>query len=315
MPSYWELLLLILPIFILIGMGAGARRVGWLTEQADASLLKLVVNLLYPCLIFENVLGNPALRDPANIVAPPLVGYVTMACGIGASLYAGRLFGLERGRGLRTFGYAVGIYNFGYIPIPLMEGLFGRESLGVLLVYNMGCEAAIWTVGILVLSGGTLREGWRRLFNVPLLALVAALAGNAVHVEDYLPPALHTAIGMGAATAIPLGLLLIGASLMDYMGRPSQLFSVRVTGGACLMRLALLPMTFLTLAWLLPVSTELKRVILVQAAMPAGILSIVIAKHYGGQPLTAVQVVLGTTVVGLFAIPWWLRIGLLWVAP
>jgi predicted permease len=58
---------------------------------------------------------------------------------------------------------------------------------------------------------------------------------------------------------------------------------------------------------------ELKRVIVIEAAMPAGILPIVIARHYGGQPLTAVQVVVATTVVGLLVIPLWLRVGLAWV--
>jgi predicted permease len=51
----------------------------------------------------------------------------------------------------------------------------------------------------------------------------------------------------------------------------------------------------------------------IEAAMPAGILPIVIARHYGGQPLTAVQVVVATTVVGLLVIPLWLRVGLAWV--
>jgi predicted permease len=63
----------------------------------------------------------------------------------------------------------------------------------------------------------------------------------------------------------------------------------------------------------LPCSVDLKRVIVVQAAMPLGILSMVIARHYGGQPLTAVQVVMATTVVGVFVIPLWLSVGLAWV--
>ena len=315
MPSYWELLLLILPVFAVIALGGGARRVGWLTAEADTSLLKVVVNLLYPCLIFENVLGNASLRDPSNVILAPLVGYCTMALGIVAALHAGRLLGLERGKGLRTFGYSVGIYNYGYIPIPLMTALFGPDSIGVLLVHNVGCEAAIWTVGILVLSGGSLREGWRRLINPPLVTLIAALIGNAVHLDQHLPQAIRMAIGMLAACAVPLGLLLIGGVLMEYLVRPAQLVSARVTSGACLLRLAIFPACFLVLAAVLPASPDLKRVIIVQAAMPAGILPIVIAKHYGGQPLTAVQVVVGTTAVGLVAIPWWLGAGLAWVAP
>ena len=40
--SYWQLLLLILPVFMLMGLGMGLRRIGWLTTEADASLLRLV---------------------------------------------------------------------------------------------------------------------------------------------------------------------------------------------------------------------------------------------------------------------------------
>jgi predicted permease len=112
---------------------------------------------------------------------------------------------------------------------------------------------------------------------------------------------------------VPVGLIAIGSTLFESLSKPSQLFSLRVTPAACALRLVLFPSLFLLLAKFLPVSQELKRVIMVGAAMPAGIIPILIAKHYGGQPLTAVQVVIGTTAVGLIAIPLWLRIGLAWI--
>jgi predicted permease len=40
---------------------------------------------------------------------------------------------------------------------------------------------------------------------------------------------------------------------------------------------------------------------------------IIIARVYGGQPLTAVQMVLVTTALGLFTIPAWISVGLAWV--
>jgi len=313
MPSYWQLLLLILPVFALIGIGAVLRRVRWLNEEADESLLKVVVNFLYPCLIFDNVVGNAALRDPANLVFAPLVGFVTMAFGIGVAYYAAKAIGLKAGKGLRTFAFAVGIYNYGYIPIPLMTALFGPDSVGVLLVHNVGCEAAIWTVGILVLAGVPLREGWRKLLNPPVVALILAVVINATGLGARLPGVVMEVIRMSAACAIPLGLILIGATLVEYLGRPRELFDFKITVSSNVLRLGLIPVAFLLLAKFLPFLVELKRVIVMQAAMPAGILPIVIARHYGGQPLTAVQVVIGTTIVGLVAIPLWLKVGLAWV--
>jgi hypothetical protein len=47
--------------------------------------------------------------------------------------------------------------------------------------------------------------------------------------------------------------------------------------------------------------------------MPAAVLPILLAQYYGGQPLTAVQVVLSTTAVGLFTSPLWIRAGLAWL--
>ncbi len=317
MPSYWQLLLLILPVFALIGIGAVMRRVRWLNAEADASLLKLVVNFLYPCLIFENVLGNVALRQPGNLLLAPLVGFATIAMGIYLSYYAGRSLGLTQGEGLRTFAFSTGIYNYAYMALPLMTALFSDHSgsVGVMLVHNVGCEAAIWTVGILMLTGLSLREGWRKLFNAPVVALIAAVLGNTLDVGRFMPSVATNVIHLSAVCAIPLGLLLIGATLMEYFERPRELFDARVTLASSVLRLGVLPVLFLLLAKFIPFPDDLKRVMIVQAAMPAGILPLVIAKHYGGRPLTAVQVVIGTTVLGLFLIPLWLRLGLGWIFP
>ncbi len=312
LPGYWTLLALVMPVFAVIAAGAAARRARWLKPEADESLLKLVVNLLYPCLIFDNVLGNAALRTPGNLLAAPLLGFVTMAAGIPLAYLVARRAGFAAGSGLRTFAFSVGIYNYGYMAIPLVERLFGRDTLGVLFVFNVGCEAAIWTVGILMLSGVSLREGWRRVLNPPVYALALALVLNLSGGDAWLPGLLRQAIKMAGASAVPLGLLVIGATLVEYFAAPRTLAHPKTTSLSCALRLGLIPLGMLGLAAALPIPPELKGVLVVQAAMPAGILPIVIAKHYGGQPLVAVQVVLGTTAIGLFTVPLWLRLGMSW---
>jgi hypothetical protein len=67
---------------------------------------------------------------------------------------------------------------------------------------------------------------------------------------------------------------------------------------------------FLLLARYLPCSVELKRVILLQAAMPAAVFPIIMARHYGGDPITALRVVVATSLGGLLTIPLWLRFGM-----
>jgi hypothetical protein len=84
---------------------------------------------------------------------------------------------------------------------------------------------------------------------------------------------------------------------------------VRVVLVAALVRLGIMPVLFLLLAKFLPCSLELKRVLVLQGALPSAVLPIILAKHYGGDARTAVQVALGTSVVGLVAIPLWIRLG------
>ncbi len=314
MMSYWQLLLLILPVFALMALGMGLRRVGWLTAEADTSLLRVVVNVLYPCIIFENVHANPALRDPGNLAWAPLIGFVTMSGGIAVCYYAARLLGFTVGTGLRTFAFSAGIYNYSYITVPVMTALFGAGSLGVLFAHNVGAEAAIWIVGVMVLAGQSWREGWRQLLSPPVLALVVSVAVNLAGLGPHVPGLLLDVVHPLAACAIPMGLILSGATMAEhFFDRPRELFEPRTSFAAVGLRLGLMSVLFLLLARYGPFSADLRHVIMVQAAMPAGFLPIVLVKHYGGNVLTAVRVVLATVLASILLTPLWLRLALAWI--
>ena len=191
-----------------------------------------------------------------------------------------------------------------------MDAMFGESSRAVLLVHNVGVEAALWTGGVLVVSGLSPREGWRKLINAPMVALVVALAANLTGVATKVPAWAMTLVhGLGVC-AVPLGLLLTGVSVQPHLNDPRQLVNARVTLTAWLLRLGVLPWVLLLAARYLPISTELRQVLVVQAAMPSAVISIIVARVYGGQPLVAVQIIVGTTAVALFTIPFWIRFGL-----
>jgi predicted permease len=233
--------------------------------------------------------------------------------GIRAGLLVAKAIGLHVGTGLRTFALAVGVTNYGYLPLPIMAAMWGEESRGVLLVHNVGVEAAIWTVGLLVLSGESLREGWRKLVSPVMITLVLAVGCNLAGVTPLLPKLVTETVHALGVCAIPLGLIMTGVNLANYLNEPRHLFDAKVTFAAMALRLGVLPVVMLVVAKYLPCSVELKRVLLVQAAMPVAVVSIIIARMYGGHPRTAVQIVLGTTALGVFVIPLWLRAGLAWL--
>ena len=64
------------------------------------------------------------------------------------------------------------------------------------------------------------------------------------------------------------------------------------------------------MAYFLPISLPLKQVLVVQAALPAAMFPIILARHYGGQVGIAVQVVLSTTALSIATIPLIIYIGM-----
>jgi len=302
----------VLPIFLLAAVGGIIRRVNWLTAEADASLMKLVVNLLVPALILDSLLGNQALDDTLNVLVAPLVGFATVCIGLGVAYLAGPLFGLREAVRRRTFSFTVGIYNYGYIPIPLAILLFDRETLGVLFLHNLGVEAAIWTVCLGLLRGG-MKSNWRAIFNPPILAVLAGLVIHYTGLYAYFPGVLRTSIHLLGASAIPLALLLIGATMADNLGDFDPTKGAATVAGAVIVKLVVVALLFLGLAVILPVSLELKQVIVLQAAMPAAVFPLIMAKHYGGHVATALRVVFWTSIFSLITVPLWIRLGLHWI--
>ncbi len=305
----------VLPVFSIMGAGFLVRRLDWLTEEADRSLLRVTINGLLPCLIIDAVINNAALRQPGNVLLAPVVGFVTVMAGIGLAWLCRPLAGVRELVAGRTFSYCLGIYNYTYVPLPLAILLFPDrpDTVGVLFVHNVGVEFALWTIGLLFLSGVSVRQGWKKAINAPVISIAAGLVLNYAGGSAWIPKFVLTAVHVLGLCAFPMALLLIGAVVSDEFRQFRSASGWRVMIGACLLRLGVLPILFLLLARHLPCSTELKSVIILEAAMPAAVLPIVISKHYGGDINTALRVVLGTSMVGLITIPLWIRFGLKFV--
>lgn len=300
----------VIPVFGIIAIGLLIRKLDWLTEEADQSLIRVNINLLFPCLILDAALGNPALAKVSNLVLAPLVGFATAALGMLVASGAGRLHGLRDRSAARTFSATVGIYNYGYIPLPLALLLFpGGETVGVLFLHNVGVEVAVWTLGVMLFRGTGLGQDWRKVINAPLIAIVAALVMNALGVQDAVPRSVRLGVHWLGECAIPMALVLIGAVVADHLKDFHSASGWRTILTAVVLRQAALPILFLLAARHLPASLELKRVMVLEAAMPAAVFPIVMARHYGGDPPTALRVVISTSVVSLITIPLWIRFG------
>ena len=299
--DYLSILSVAVPVYLTMAAGAMARRTGMLKPEADVSLMKLSVMLLTPALIIERVVGNPTvMRLPPVLVAAGL-GYALVALGIALAYFVAPLIGLKKGEGRRTFSVACGLQNYGFVAIPIVTALFpDKSTLGVLFTFTLGVELACWTVGVGLLTGLD-KAPWRLALNAPVLTILISLLLNFSGLHVYVPQVAHNTFAMLGACAVPLAVLLIGASIADLWGQGAMQWKVAIVSP--ILRLGIIPVAFLLAAYHLPISLELKRVIVVQAAMPSAVFNIMIARLYGGHASTAVQVVIATTVVSCITTP------------
>jgi malate permease and related proteins len=299
--DYLSILSVAVPVYLTMAAGAIARRTGLLKPEADVSLMKLSVMLLTPALIIERVVGNPAvMRLPPVLIAAGL-GYALVALGIAFTYFIAPLIGLKKGEGRRTFSVACGLQNYGFVAIPIVTALFpDKGTLGVLFTFTLGVELACWTAGVGLLTGLD-KAPWRLALNAPVLTILTSLLLNFTGLHVYVPQVAHNTFTMLGACAVPLAVLLIGASIADLWGQGAMQWKVAIVSP--ILRLGVIPVAFLLAAYHLPISLELKRVIVVQGAMPSAVFNIMIARLYGGHAPTAVQVVIATTVVSCITTP------------
>ncbi len=306
------LLTAVLPVYAIILVGLVVRKAGVLGESAGSPLMSLVVTVLFPCLILDKICGNAALQHTPTILWAAGLGFAGVAAGYLICYLGGRhLIGLGRGGGLRTFAMSAGLQNYGFIAIPVLAAVFPRdETMGVLFLHNLGVEVAMWTLGLMLLRGSW-RASFKVLANGPILAVIAGVVLVKTGLDARIPETLRLVMSQLGACAIPLALVLVGMTMADLAGK--ERLSFKISAAAVFFRLGVVAALILAAARYLPVAVELKEVLIVQAAMPAAVFSIVLARHYGGQPGTAIQVTLATGIAALFTIPWVLAFGRWWV--
>lgn len=316
MQDMWPIIASVLGVFLVMGVGAFARHRNWLTQEADRSLANLTANVLLPAYFIQKILFGSQYESAGLAWSPPVFGFLTTAGGfVLATAFArslGAKVGLHSDASQRAFGLCVGVCNYGFIPLPLAERFYPGAVVDLIL-HNVGVNLALWSVGVAVISGSA-RNGWRQaILSPPFLSVLLAIALRQGDLGDQVPTAIGSAIETLGACAIPMGLMLSGAIIVDFLRGAKWDGTFRMMFSAVLLRQAIFPLLMLATAATLAGSTSLRQVIMLQAAMPAAVFPIVIVRLYQRDIDTALRVVLASSLSGIVLIPLWMAIGSWWL--
>ena len=278
----------ILPIFILAGAGfILARRF-----RADVKTLSTVAfNALSPGLVFYQLVtarisGSQSLRVAAFCVL------LTMVIGIAARLTSMPLR-LDR-MTLSSFLLVAMFSNSGNYALPVVLFAFGKDALAFASVYFVTSAILIYTAGILVAASGhgSVRLALARLFRVPALyAVTAAVIVLATHAT--VPVVILRPIGLLSDAAIPVMLLVLGMQL-ERAVMPKHPAAVTA---AVVLSLVIAPMIAFGLAALLGLTGAAKQAAIIEASMPAAVVTTVLALEFDLDAGFSTSVVFFTTLL------------------
>jgi len=213
MEVFRSLVIRLIPLYFIVATGFFAGRK--LKIDRD-SVAKLVIYVISPIVVFSNVsqidLKTEYLAVPvafALICSLIAVGFLALARAFGKTIGAPGSVG-------NLLAFSAGDANTGYFGVPIALILFGPNSIGIYLLFNLGFILYENTVGFYILARGTatVREALRRLVKLPpLYAFAGAIIANRLGLKIEGVAADFSGYFRGAYSV--LGVMLIGLGVAE----------------------------------------------------------------------------------------------------
>ncbi|MEN1972384.1 AEC family transporter [Luteimonas sp. MJ204] len=270
--------------------------------EGAADTLNLVV--LYVCLPAAILVYVPRLRFEPDLLGLVAVPWLLAAASWGLLRLLAPHLRLRRDE-LGVLLLCTMLGNTSYIGYPMVEALLGAQALPYAVVYDQfGTFVMLSTLGLVVLAryGGdeppTARMIALRIVRFPpAWALVFGLTLMPEH-----PPAwIAAALGQLAGVMLMLVMLAVGLTVQLRLPRDE----VRPLALGLVLKLAVLPALALALALGLGLEGDMRRVAVLESAMPTMVTAAALAISHRMAPRLAAALVGYGIVLSLATLPAW----------
>ena len=181
---------------------------------------------------------------------------------------------------LKAFRQMAAINNYLFLPLIIVESLYGSAGSGCLMLFSIGSTIGFWSVGIWVMSKfGLNKETFRKLITTNLVAVMMAIA-----LVLFKVPVPREVVDISQGIGVigtPIMLILTGASLTLSGAKLFREGWDASWGVIC--RLIIIPAVTVVVLKLLPLPRMVFNVALILALMPTSCASVIIVGKYGGE--------------------------------
>lgn len=291
---------------LIIMAGAVARHFGVVRREDGPLLVRLVINLALPPLIFR-ILVHADLH--ASLLLVPVVGLALHGVLVGLTWASTRAWGMERPRaGALILATAVG--NTGFFGLPLIAASGAGFSLPAAVMYDALATGVItWTSTVVIASayGRAPHEGrmtagdlGRVLRLPPNWALLGGVLVNAAGVS-HLPAVVDRPLELLGGAVLPLTMIYAGL-MIDLRGLHGLW---REIGFATVVRLGLSTVLGLALAVAVGLRGDVLHTVVIMAGMPTAMMSLVLGTRFGLRSDVLAGAVVVTTLLSTLTLPAW----------
>ncbi|MCJ2013890.1 AEC family transporter [Methylobacterium sp. J-076] len=290
------LLLALLPIALLIGLGAGLRRAGFLAEAFWPQAERLGYYVLLPSL-FVHGLATARLDGVPVLALAAVLVVSTVAVALALLALRPRL-ALDGAAFTSVFQGGIRFNN--YVGVSAAVGLFGAQGIALAAVANAAIVPTVNVLCVLVFarfgSAGPLAPAAvvRQLALNPLV--VASFVGIALQATGLpLAPGVDPVLKALGQASLPLGLLCVGAAL-DFGTARTWIRPLAVTAAV---KFGLMPLATVLACRALGLHGPAAATALLFQALPTASSSYIMARQLGGDaPLMAGIIALQTVLAG-----------------
>ena len=288
----------IISIVLMIGLGYFLKRIDFLSEKDIDPLNKIVMYILMPCMIFSALYSADMSLLPTLGILPFVILTASIGSGVISYIVLKRLHYDDKK--IWSVLVTVMIANTAFMGYPVNLGVYGHPGFLRAIFCDLAttCMFLLLSFVLVLKFGGTVKRAFREiLLFPPLWAVVLGISFNLLNIP--IGPVLDKTVNYLADWAIPLIMISLGLSI-ELGGLARSKAMVIFTS---IVKLGVFPLIALIVVSLLGLTGLQHDVGIIEAAMPSGMLSLLLAITYKLDYELTSDCILINTVISLITLP------------
>ena len=287
-----------LPLFLLIGVGYSAVKLGFLSLEHNRGLGSFVLNFAFPALVF-NAISSLDMKSAFIYEYVLVYGAVTIALYWAGFIISLKVLGRKTVHSALN-GLGIIFCNTAFLGYPVLAQVIGYEQAAIFLSMNLLFEnllGVLPTILLCELSAGKKKNIFKLLLTAlqkiftspPIVAIIGGLIFSLLGLGVAEP--IHKTLTMLSIAAAPVALFAIGANLNGIRFRSSIKAAIPITLGKLVLFPSLIFVGFILIDVDDPI-TMMSGVLL--ASSPAATLYALIGIQYGEGAITSGNLIVMT---------------------